>query len=300
MFVEFQTIILRFRDLVTETGETILAHDSIIKEKQAVWWAWWNKGNEKIPVQGFSTLRTYAENDGISVYLLDSGQKKLYKAMCAGVIFSTREPAESPDKELTPEYYRSRKYPAWFKFVKIEECASDEIHHFSYVQVDSLFCDDSINYSMFSEKRVYDLNELIQQNRTVWFVRNYTDQDPDHEIKLLNAHITEPSDFSTRYFEAGGDSLLWLSDLHFDHDSLIPVGKQRNPNKTTLTEHIKNSYAEVDSLSGLLISGDITNCGKSEGFSMADEFIDSLNRVLKRPLSSESILFVQAIMTSQE
>ena len=47
MFVEFQTIILRFRDLVTETGETILAHDSIIKEKQAVWWAWWNKGNEK-------------------------------------------------------------------------------------------------------------------------------------------------------------------------------------------------------------------------------------------------------------
>lgn len=291
MFVEFQTIILRFRDLVTETGETILAHNSIIKEKQAVWWAWWNKGNENIPVQEFSTLRTYAENDGISVYLLDSGQKKLYKAMCAGVNFSTRDPAESPDKELTPEYYRSRKYPAWFKFVKIEECTPDEIHHFSYVQVDSLFCDDSINYSMFSEKRVYDLNELIQQNRTVWFVRNYSDQDPNHEIKLLNAHITEPSDFSARYFEAGGDSLLWLSDLHFDQNSRIPVGEQRNLNKATLTEHIKGSYAEADHLSGLLISGDITNCGKSEGFSMADEFIDSLNRVLKRPLSSESILF---------
>lgn len=242
-------------------------------------------------MQEFSTLRTFAENDGVAVYLLDSGQKKLYKALCSGVNFSTRELTESPNQELTPEYYRSHKYLAWFKFDKIEECDPDEIHHFSYVQVDSLFCDDSINYSMFSEKCVYDLDELIQQNRTVWFVRNYTEQDPDHEIKLLNAHITEPSDFSTHYFEAGGNSLLWLSDLHFDQDMPIPVSKQKNPNKRTLTEHIQQSYADTDSLAGLLISGDITNCGKSEGFSMADEFIDSLNRILKRPLSSESIIF---------
>lgn len=125
----------------------------------------------------------------------------------------------------------------------------------------------------------------------MWFVRNYTEQDPDHEIKLLNAHITEPSDFSTRYFEAGGNSLLWVSDLHFDQDVLIPVNKQKNPNKQTLTEYIQQSYADTARLSGLLISGDITNCGKPDGFSMADEFIDSLNRILKRPLSSESIIF---------
>lgn len=73
--MEFQTIILHFRDLVTKAGETIIAHDSIIKEKEFVWWAWWNKGNEKIPVREFSTLCTFAENDGIAVYLLDSGQK---------------------------------------------------------------------------------------------------------------------------------------------------------------------------------------------------------------------------------
>lgn len=129
IFVEFQTIILRFRDLVTEAGETIIAHDNIIKEKQAVWWAWWNKGNERIPVQEFSTLRTFAENDAIAVYLLDSGQKKLYKATCSGVNFSTRDLAESPSPELTPEYYRSRKYPAWFKFIRLKnvcqtKCAS--------------------------------------------------------------------------------------------------------------------------------------------------------------------------------
>ena len=291
VFVENMTIILRFRDLVTETGETIAEHDKIIKDKRSVWWAWWNKGNEQIPLQEFSVLRTLAENCGVPIYLLDSGQKKLYKTMCSGLHLSPTGLVASPEPELTPEYYRTRKYPAWFRFTKIENCDKEELRNFSYMQVDSLFCDANTNYNMFSDKRIYDIDELIQQNRTVWFVRDYRETDRDHEIKLLNAHITEPADFSTHYFETGGNALLWLSDLHFDRDSLLPVSKQSNPNKQTLKEHIQQSYVDTAGLSGLLISGDITNCGRAEGYTMADDFIDDLNRILKRPLTSESILF---------
>ncbi len=43
--MEFSTVILRFRDLVTEKDATIGRHKEIIKNN--VWWGWWNKGNER-------------------------------------------------------------------------------------------------------------------------------------------------------------------------------------------------------------------------------------------------------------
>ena len=36
--MEFSTIILRFRDLVTEENRTIELHQEIIKSKNYVWW----------------------------------------------------------------------------------------------------------------------------------------------------------------------------------------------------------------------------------------------------------------------
>lgn len=289
--MNFKTIILRFRDLVTENGDTIIEHQNIIQKKKAVWWAWWRKGNEKTPITEFSILRTFAESNNINVYLLDSGQRKLYQAICNTVYFSPDEDTLSPKPDMTPRYYRTRKYAAWFHFSSIVECNWDEIRNFSYVQTDSLFLDSSINYSMFSNKRIYDLNELIQQNRTVWFVREYKTTDTDHEVILLNTNITEPNDFSTHYFEVKGSSLLWLSDLHNDNNPLFPVSKQKSPDRDTLTDHIRHSYNEFSDICGLLISGDITNQARNEGFAITQEFIEDLNRELRQPLSSQTIIF---------
>ena len=44
--MDFKTLILRFRDLDIAENETIKRHQSIIDEKDYVWWAWWKKGNE--------------------------------------------------------------------------------------------------------------------------------------------------------------------------------------------------------------------------------------------------------------
>lgn len=45
--MDFKTLILRFRDLDIAENETIKRHQSIIDEKDYVWWAWWKKAMRK-------------------------------------------------------------------------------------------------------------------------------------------------------------------------------------------------------------------------------------------------------------
>ena len=68
MHMDFQTIILRFRDLVTEENGTIKRHQDVIAQNGYVWWAWWKKGNETTPVPEFSSLATNAKTAGKSFF----------------------------------------------------------------------------------------------------------------------------------------------------------------------------------------------------------------------------------------
>lgn len=289
--MEFETIILRFRDLVTENNATIDRHKDMIKKNRYVWWGWWNKGNEKLPFEEFCVLKGKIEDKQTWIYLMDSGQEKLYKAECCEIKISKSEKIPSPASEYTPDYYNKQKYYAWFKFDKIEECSGNEVRNYTYVKVDSLFVENSSNYERFYGKRVYNIKELIQQNRTIWFVRRYNEHyDKDFEIQLLNSSVVEPRDFSEKYFETGSDTLLWLSDLHFGTDDVFKV-KMENETDVTLTKHIKNAYNKFNKVGGLIITGDITSYGKAEGFAKAKEFIADLNRELTRKLISENIIF---------
>lgn len=289
--MEFKTVILRFRDLVTENDATIARHKDMIDKKGYVWWGWWNKGNEKVPFDEFCVLKGQIENESKVFYLMDSGQEKLYKAKCVDMKCSEMTKILSPELDYTPHYYNAQRYYAWFKFEAIEECDISEVRNYTYVKVDSLFLENRSNYEKFYGKRVYNVKEMIQQNRTIWFVRNYDEnRDSDYEIRLLNANILEPCDFSDKYFETGSDTLLWLSDLHFGTDDVFKV-KIENETDVTLTTHIKNVCNDFNKLGGLIITGDITSFGKVEGFTKAKEFIVDLNRNLARKLMSENIIF---------
>ena len=159
------------------------------------------------------------------------------------------------------------------------------------MKVDSLFAEKSSNYDKFYGKRVYNIDEMIQQNRTIWFVRDYDEKkDSDYEIQLINSNIVEPHDFSEKNFEVGSDTLLWLSDLHFGKDDVFKV-KADESTDITLTKHIQNVCTDFENLGGLIITGDITSCCKEEGFTKAKEFIYDLNRQLSRILISENIIF---------
>ncbi len=289
--MEFTTVILRFRDLATENNVTIARHREMIDKKGYVWWGWWNKGSEKLPFDEFCVLKGEMESNPKYVYLMDSGQEKLYKAECLGIKCSEVHKIASPNLSYTPKYYNEQKYYAWFKFDKIEECDANEIRNYTYVKVDSLFLENHFNYEKFYGKRIYNMREMIQQNRTIWFVRYYNENnDSDYEIQLLNSNVVEPHDFSDKYFETNSDTLLWLSDLHFGTDDVFKV-KMEGETDVTLTEHIRNAYSELNKVGGLIITGDITSYGKPEGFAKAKEFIADLNRRLTRRLISENIIF---------
>ena len=286
-----KTIILRFRDLGIEVGQTIERHKRIIEKKKAVWWSWWRKGNEKVPETVLSTFKTRAENTSIEIYLLDSWQKKAYKAVCIDIKFRVENEKTvnipSPDKDLTPEYYRNAEHPAWFKFISIVECPYEELQNYSYVIEKDLFTDPDTDYSMFDGKRIYSIQELIQQNVSMWFGRAHDDEDPAHEIILQNPSIMEPFDFSPNYHELKSNELLWLSDLHCGGESAVPVIQSDKEGETPLSKHIE----KLEDIGGLLISGDITDCGMEKGFDIAEKLLGELNGNVRHPLSSETILF---------
>lgn len=47
MSMAFETVILRFRDLVTAEGETIKKHIAVIEDCDYVWWGWWKGATRK-------------------------------------------------------------------------------------------------------------------------------------------------------------------------------------------------------------------------------------------------------------
>ena len=61
------SIILRFRDLVTQPGATILEHRAIIKNRGSTWWGWWNKAYERVPVDVFRHLEHLAVNQNLQI-----------------------------------------------------------------------------------------------------------------------------------------------------------------------------------------------------------------------------------------
>ena len=282
--MDFSTIILRFRDLGRADGDTISLHNQIINEHKYTWWGWWKKANETTPIDEFGVLSARANSSDIPVFLMDSGQHKLYKATCKEVK-AFKDKSLSPEQNKTPEYYNSEEFNAWFKFTSIEECNIDDIKNYTYVNIDGLFGTNEANYSSFENKLIYSIKELIQQERTVWFVRNKKATDKDYEIVLLNSEYVQPTNFSEKYYQSYGDSFLWLSDLHLASTSFRFDGTATSK---TLASHITDVVnGSRKKIAGMIVTGDITTGANKEGFERGESLFKDLNSGFT--LNSENI-----------
>lgn len=109
-------IILRFRDLVTELGGTVLEHRRLIRRYGHVWWGWWRRQAEYIPR---STLAELFGKDGrtkLPIVLFDAGTLKLYTSHVTQVVVSPSVVGiQTPEFASTPEYYIRGHYPVWFR-----------------------------------------------------------------------------------------------------------------------------------------------------------------------------------------
>ena len=271
------TLILRFRDLgQTGFGETIKLHQDEISVHKYTWWGWWSKFGEQVPVELFTHLLERMASKPLELYLLDSGQHLLYRAVCSDIHWHGRDLAPSPEPESTPEYYRKRDFLAWFRLSEIgpEVPAEKTLRRFTSVRVDAFFRSVETKFGEYYGKQVKDAQELIDQNRTIWFVRDYdkdTDRSYDSPRQTADTRAPFQEPFPSIYVSSHNRTLLWLSDLHFGHHAFPESGDlyQRNL-ALALEQDLRDNHQEV---AGALISGDFTWRAATEEFDQAVTFI---------------------------
>jgi hypothetical protein len=152
------SVILRFRDLVTENGGTILEHRRILATSGAVWWGWWAKQTETVPREWLARMSESIETGGpVAAWLFDSGSVLMYQINVPAIALSPDSIGiRSPDPSLSPDYYQRGSYPAWFL---ISELSSGE---------DSFPADVSV---VDADSAINSLRDLATANRTIWQVR---------------------------------------------------------------------------------------------------------------------------------
>ncbi len=117
-----RTIILRFRDLVTENGGTIAEHRKLLDRHKEVWWGWGMKQYETVPYAILSELgERIAAGDTPTIFLYDTGQTQLYRATLKDIrVAPLNDVIATPEPTKMPFYYQHGRYPAWYLLTSIE------------------------------------------------------------------------------------------------------------------------------------------------------------------------------------
>jgi hypothetical protein len=123
--VSHSSLILRFRDLVTEPGGTIREHLALLQDRGPVWWGWWMRPQEHAPRELFAELEAQIRVAGggteVPAFLFDTGQGLLYPCALADLrVAPEGETIGPPDIETAPTYYQRGRYPAWFRVSLID------------------------------------------------------------------------------------------------------------------------------------------------------------------------------------
>ncbi len=117
------SIILRFRDLITEEEGTINDHKELLKNHGEVWWGWWMKPYEHTPINLFKEIKQIiVDKEYYKAYLFNSGTMKMYRTNIVNIIVAPHSTQIStPQPEKSPSYYHRGAYPAWYLLSMIEE-----------------------------------------------------------------------------------------------------------------------------------------------------------------------------------
>ncbi len=273
------SLIFRFRDFTIEPGETIEQHNKVVAGKGYVYWGWWAKSHETIPVCIFRKQLT-----GKNVYLFDSGQHKLFSTTLLDICSDVTGIYAPESGDYSPEYYRTKKCKVWLKLSEIKEVedADKEVKKYSYLNHnDGLFNGDDVLFSDFFNKQITSLKELFHQERTIWFLQNYDSAaHSSHSIVLTNVGQIHPEVFSRTYKPLNVNKLLWLSDVHFDSNSAHHFHKDSREGDSLasiLVEFSQKPESDLNSkIHALICSGDMTFQAKKEEFSKVEELYGDL------------------------
>jgi DNA repair exonuclease SbcCD nuclease subunit len=274
-----ETMILRFRDLGRNAGETINLHQAKIRPHTYTWWGWWHKAGETIPSETFRALSNIIDKAGsLNVLLFDTGTSTLYPATITEMRWDPRfEEIDSPEGDATPDYYRGRKFKAWYRMTNIGDPTKDaaQLREWSYVDIHEFFETKKTIFKDFDGKQVSSFEELRHQDRTIWFVRRFRAGDKVHEILLYDTSRTHPTNFPEQIIESHSARLLWLSDIHFskNHHAFPIQDDMQKGNR--LAEAIRKDLEALGfkEVGGIIITGDLTWQGSEDEFNLVRSFL---------------------------
>jgi hypothetical protein len=174
-----ETVILLFRDLVTQPQETIDFHRDKIVEHDYCWWGWWKKQIEDVPIQLLSHLAQLAAHneEQHSVFLFDCGSHRLYEADLLGVeIAASDEAMRSPEIDKTPEYYVHLRCAVWLKFSAIRDVSNVPklLSNMTYISFPTW---RNNRYDDFCGKIIGSTTELDEMLVTLWHVCVHDEED---------------------------------------------------------------------------------------------------------------------------
>lgn len=73
----------------------------------------------------------------------------------------------------------------WFKLESISEPienANEFIRDYTYLCIDEHFVSENSPFSVFNNKRVFNLREMLEQQCTIWYLRNAEESDTSQQI----------------------------------------------------------------------------------------------------------------------
>jgi hypothetical protein len=162
---EDRLLVLRFRDIEVELGETIRQHRLLINMHGYAWWGWLFRDFEANPERELAQYKKLL-GPGKDLALYDTGQGRVFRAFCEDVVASPR-PRRSPSLDHTPLYYRTRNAPAWFKLKEIEEVAQGYVLGRRCVSLPSATDECFID---LQGQVVSTLRDLRRQEVTMWLL----------------------------------------------------------------------------------------------------------------------------------
>jgi predicted MPP superfamily phosphohydrolase len=240
-----KTLILRFSDAEREETSTVDAHNEIIRTKGVTWWGWWKKEHEIFKGDLLQQINGYARARNVRIGLVNrKGSERLYVAICTACESRDGEPLPSPDAELTPKYYASDAFPAWFKLSRIEEVSRSDFER-EFGEVPSL---DPTLYEVIPE----GAKTRVIPSRT-W---------------NLQPIVTS------------GEAILHISDMHFGEFHGYPLatrpgrGTDILPLSDVIMEGIRK-FLKVP-IGVLVASGDFITKGNANSYPDAHDFLDQL------------------------
>jgi len=164
------SIVLRFRDLITEEDGTINDHLSLISMFGEAWWGWWMKQDETPPLELFRYLAEIIDKEGfVTAYLFQTGLLKFYQTKIIKILVAPpKNKIGTPNPEKSPSYYHRGRYPAWFLLKEISEV---DFHSLKLKYMDfPTRPEKHENYQKYKSQKIDSLNELKEFDVTLWCV----------------------------------------------------------------------------------------------------------------------------------